>query len=161
MSLVNTFKICTGTIEASNMRRKRCQFLPQQLADHENTAASCALSVRQVRAKWKYRWTATLPLFTTSGSEWLLPWRDEECNTACYFTWMKLGLSLWTRAEGCTEEDIWTQEGRGDKGVETAYGEALWSVLLTNHYSGDRTKKNELVGHVACMCEGWGAYRIW
>jgi len=40
MSPANIFKICTGTVEASNMRRKRREFWTQQLAHHENTAAS-------------------------------------------------------------------------------------------------------------------------
>jgi len=40
MSPVSIFKICSGIVEASNMRGKRREFWTQQLAHHENIAAT-------------------------------------------------------------------------------------------------------------------------
>jgi len=33
-------------------------------------------------------------------------------------------------------------------------------ILLTTYYSGDQIKNNEIEGHVACMGERKGAYRL-
>ena len=55
-----------------------------------------------------------------------------------------------------TEEDVWAQEEKGDRGVEKATQRgALCSVLLNKYYSGDQIAKNEM-GEACDTCGGQG-----
>jgi len=74
-----------------------------------------------------------------------------------------LCLSRWRRNIwwGCSRmEDIWAQEGWGKRELEeiTDWGPS-WYVLLSKHYSGDNTEKNEM-GGTCGMNGGRGAYRV-
>jgi hypothetical protein len=60
------------------------------------------------------------------------------------------------------DEDIWAQEGRGDKGVETNTKRgALRSVLLNKYCSGDQNKNNGVGEHVARMWQRRGYTGNW
>jgi hypothetical protein len=46
----------------------------------------------------------------------------------------------------CFMQDIWAQEGWGNKGMEkTTWQAALCSVILTKYHSGDEVKKTEMI----------------
>ena len=53
------------------------------------------------------------------------------------------------------EENIWTEEERGNGGMEEiAYRGSKWFVLLTQYRAGDKIEKNEMGW--ACGAYGWG-----